>query len=143
MNVLGASDAEPLTVQQLLRMAHPPLSLRTLRLNYGDVKGLDKLREAVAKSYSRKSVQTENVLITVGASEAIFLALHTLLSPGDRALVCKPAYQSLSEMASAAGAKVIEYEYLEKRQFAPDLEKLHQLLKRKLAPRVLCNQQPP
>lgn len=57
MNVLGASDAEPLTVQQLLRMAHPPHSLRTLRLNYGDVKGLDKLREAVAKSYSRKSVQ--------------------------------------------------------------------------------------
>jgi aspartate/methionine/tyrosine aminotransferase len=139
MNVLGASDAEPLTVQQLLRMAHPPLSLHTLTLNYGDVKGLDKLREAVAKSYSRK---TENVLITVGASEAIFLALHTLLEKGDRALVCKPAYQSLSEMASAAGAKVIEYEYLEQRQFAPDLEKLQKSLKRKPAPRVLVINSP-
>src|SRR4051812_27989229 len=107
MNVMGASDAEPLTVQQLLRMAHPPLSLGALKLHYGDVKGLDKLRDAVAKSYSRETVQRENVLITVGASEAIFLALHTLLSPGDSALVCKPAYQSLSEMASAAGANVI------------------------------------
>jgi aspartate/methionine/tyrosine aminotransferase len=142
MNVLGASDADPLTVQQLLRMAHPPLNLRTLRLNYGDVKGLDKLRDAVAKSYSGESIQTENVLITLGASEAIFLALHTLLRPGDRALVCKPAYQSLSEMASAAGARVIEYEYLEQRQFAPDLEKLQQSLKRKPAPRVLVINNP-
>ena len=139
MNVLGASDAEPLTVQQLLRMAQPPLNLRTLKLNYGDVKGLDKLRDAVANSYNRKR---ENVLITVGASEAIFLALHTLLRPGDRALVCKPAYQSLSEMASTAGAKVIEYEYLEQRRFAPDLEKLQKLLKRKPAPRVLVINNP-
>jgi aspartate/methionine/tyrosine aminotransferase len=142
MNVLGASDAEPLTFQQLLRMAQPRLSLRALRLNYGDVKGLEELREAVAKSYSRTNVKKENVLITVGASEAIFLALHTLLKPGDRALVCKPAYQSLSEMASAAGAKVIEYEYLEQRQFASDLEKLQQLLKRKPAPRVLVINSP-
>lgn len=139
MNVLGASDAEPLTVQQLLRMAHPRLNLRTLRLNYGDVKGLNNLREAVANSYNRKK---QNVLITLGASEAIFLALHTLLRPGDRALVCKPAYQSLSEMASTAGAKVIEYEYLEQRQFAPDLEKLKRLLKQKPAPRVLVINNP-
>lgn len=139
MNVLGASDAEPLTVQQLLRMAQPPLNLRTLKLNYGDVKGLDELRDAVAELYSRKR---ENVLITVGASEAIFLALHTLLKRGDRALVCKPAYQSLSEMASAAGAKVIEYEYREQRQFAPDLQKLKQSLKRKPAPRVLVINSP-
>lgn len=142
MNVLGASDAEPLTVQQLLRMARPRLSLRTLRLNYGDVKGLDELRDAVAKSYNRTSVKMENVLITVGASEAIFLALHTLLRPGDTALVCKPAYQSLSEMASTAGAKVIEYEYLEQRQFAPDLVKVRQSLKRKAAPRVLVINNP-
>lgn len=45
-------------------------------------------------------------------------------------------------MASAAGAKVIVYEYLEQRQFAPELEKLQQSLKRKAAPRVLVINSP-
>jgi len=45
-------------------------------------------------------------------------------------------------MASAAGAKVIEYEYLEQRQFAPDLQKLQPSLKRKPTPRVLVINNP-
>ena len=42
----------------------------------------------------------------VGAEEAIFLAMHALLQPGDHAVVSWPAYQSLYEVARSIGASV-------------------------------------
>lgn len=137
MNVLGASDAQSLTVQELLEMSRAPVDLNKLNLGYGDTKGLYELRQAVAESYEVESIRAENVLITVGASEAILLALHTLLKPGDSALVCKPAYQGLYEMAAAAGARVIKYDYVEKKGFAPDLDRVRRALRRKPAPKLL------
>ncbi len=137
MNVLGASDAQSLTVHQLMKMSRAPFDLRKLNLGYGDTKGLYELRQTVAESYEAETIGAENVLITVGASEAILLALHTLLKPGDRALVCKPAYQGLYEMASAAGARVIKYDYLEKKGFAPDLDRVRRALRQKPAPKLL------
>ena len=41
-----------------------------------------------------------------GAEEAIFLAMHALLAPGDHAVVVWPAYQSLHEVARDIGASV-------------------------------------
>jgi aspartate/methionine/tyrosine aminotransferase len=137
MNVLGASDAQSLTVQELLELSRAPLDLCKLKLGYGDTKGLYELRQVVAESYDLESTRAENVLITVGASEAILLALHTLLKPGDSALVCRPAYQALYEMAAAAGARVIKYDYIDRKGFAPDLDRVRRMLRRKPAPRVL------
>jgi aspartate/methionine/tyrosine aminotransferase len=137
MNVLGASDAQSLTVHELMKMSRAPLDLRKLNLGYGDTKGLYELRQAVAESYEVETIGAENVLITVGASEAILLALHTLLKRGDRALVCKPAYQGLYEMAAAAGARVIKYDYVEEKGFAPDLDRVRRALRRKPAPKLL------
>lgn len=137
MNVLGASDAETFKVGELRRMDGGKLDLDEIDLGYGDVKGLDELRRVVARSYVKAKISKNNVLITVGASEAIVLALHALLKPGDKALVCSPAYQSLYEMAAVTGAQVIEYEYREEKGFIPNLDKVRKELRQKPAPRVL------
>lgn len=46
------------------------------------------------------------ILVTVGASEAVDLAMRALLSPGDVVLVPDPAYVSYGPCAALAGAEV-------------------------------------
>jgi aspartate/methionine/tyrosine aminotransferase len=135
MNVLGASDAATFTVKELLNFSGEE-TLLDESLGYHDVKGEYQLRKAVADTYPNGRVKAENVLITQGASEAILLALHALLDPGDRALVCAPAYQALPEMAEAAGAEVIPYAYRE-HEFEPDLELVRRELRGSAPPKVL------
>ena len=140
MNVLGASDAETSTVNDLLALARGKLDLGKTRLAYEEVKGRKDLRDVIAKSYKRAKISRDNVLVTVGATEAILLALHTLVRPGDRALVCWPAYQALEEMVEAAGGEVIRYKYLvnaRQNGFAPDLDTVHAALSSKPRPKVL------
>lgn len=143
MNVLGASDAETFTVGELLNHSATGLDLRDIVLGYGNVKGLDELRESVSSSYDSHEIKPNNVLITLGASEAILLALHTLLDPGDKALVCQPCYQGLYEMAEVTGAKVVTYNYVEGESgFVPDLTKVRTILAEDPAPKVLVLNSP-
>jgi len=137
MNVLGASDAETFTIKDLLDLSGKRYDLGQIKLGYGKVKGWDELRDAVAKSYREAKLSTKNVLITVGATESIFLALHTLIKPGDEALICWPIYQGLQEMVETAGGRVAHYEYLPANNFAPDLNAIRDALKRADPPKVL------
>src|SRR5262249_28614366 len=72
-----------------------------------------------------------------GATEAIFLALHTLLDNGDTALVCAPTFQALYEMVRAVGARVYFYGYDEQNHFDPDLDTIWAMLRGPNPPKVL------
>jgi aspartate/methionine/tyrosine aminotransferase len=67
-----------------------------------------------------------------GAEEAIFAAANVLLGPGDHAIVVWPSYQSLHEIARAAGADVTLHELRAADGWAIDLD----LLRRQLTPRT-------
>jgi aspartate/methionine/tyrosine aminotransferase len=62
------------------------------------------LRAEIARLYA--TATSEDVITFVGAEEAIFLAMHALLTAGDHAVVLWPAYQSLYEVARSIGASV-------------------------------------
>ncbi|KUO94758.1 aminotransferase class I/II-fold pyridoxal phosphate-dependent enzyme [Ferroacidibacillus organovorans] len=71
--------------------------------------GLPALRDAIAQyletfdlSYDPK----DEVLVTVGGSEAIDLALRAVVQPGDEVLIPEPAYVSYEPCAILAGATV-------------------------------------
>src|SRR5690606_41805279 len=60
------------------------------RTKYTPAAGLPELREAIAEKLARVNglpYRAENVLVTVGAKHAIFLALQALCNPGDRVLI--------------------------------------------------------
>lgn len=137
MNVLGSSDAQTLSLGELLGLSDKPLPLSDIPLSYQEVKGDDSLRAAVAEMYQPAKIGAENVLITTGASEAIFLALHALLNPGDRAVLCRPVFQSVYEVARMAGATISFYDYDERNDFRPDLSAIYQGLRGKPAPKLL------
>ncbi|MEE9223944.1 MAG: hypothetical protein V3U51_04265 [Thermoplasmata archaeon] len=65
--------------------------------------GEPSLRETLAKEYG---VRTENVMITVGASEANFLVCMALYEKGERFVVENPAYEPLAEIPKGLGYDV-------------------------------------
>ena len=105
-HLLCASDLDGLSLAELLALADA--SSRALwdrlTLGYTESTGHPLLRAEIASLYER--VTADEVLTFVGAEEAIFLAMHALLSAGDHAVVAWPAYQSLYEVARSVGADV-------------------------------------
>lgn len=72
--------------------------------SYTSNAGTPELREAIAEyldtSYHVKYNPKDEILVTVGGSEAIDLALRALIEPGDEILVPVPCYISYSPIAS-------------------------------------------
>src|SRR4051794_24325859 len=120
MNVLGSSDARNLSLGDLCRLTGVELSPE-LSLGYTPSGGTPELIAAIAAFYR---VPVERVLVTTGANEAVFLAVTSSLRAGDRALVCRPAYQSLTEAVRIAGAEVVPYDYDANAGFALDVGEL-------------------
>jgi aspartate/methionine/tyrosine aminotransferase len=103
--LLSSSDCESLGMAELLQMASSESrSLwETLKLGYTESPGHPLLREEVAKLY--QSIPADNVVIAA-PEEAIFVAMQTLIEPGDHVITLSPAYQSLYEIARSIGCQV-------------------------------------
>src|SRR5438128_3737848 len=75
-------------------------SLEKGRTGYTSNLGLPKLREAiaeyVAEHFEVAYRPADEVMVTVGVSEAIDLALRALVEPGDEVLYHEPCYVSYS-----------------------------------------------
>jgi aspartate/methionine/tyrosine aminotransferase len=141
MHVLGSSDARTLSVGELERMTGMSLETNSVRLGYTDSKGDKDLRHAVASIYPGRSA--DEVLITSGATEAIFLALRSLIAKDDVVLACRPAFQSLTEMARQAGARVRPYEYVDGHSLRQDVvEQIRHAVGGAERPRVLILNSP-
>jgi DNA-binding transcriptional MocR family regulator len=74
-----------------------------------DPVGLPHLREAIAERYRERGLPTEagQILVTVGAQQAIALIARTFLSRGDRALVEMPTYPHATESLRLSGARLV------------------------------------
>ena len=71
------------------------------------VAGLPDLRAAIAANALRDhaiAITAENVLITTGGQEALFLVMNLLLNPGDEILVPDPRYTSYDQAIEHTGA---------------------------------------
>jgi aspartate/methionine/tyrosine aminotransferase len=106
--LLSPSDCESLSMAELLSMAAPAsLELwQGLRLSYTESQGHPLLRNEVANLYQQ--ILPGNVIIAA-PEEAIFIAMQTLLRPGDQVVAIAPAYQSLHEIARSIGCDVTEW----------------------------------
>lgn len=108
--LLSSSDCESLSMNQLLQLADPDsLALwNELRLGYTESPGHPILRTEVSRLY--QTITPDDVMIAA-PEEAIFVAMHTLLKPGDHIVSIFPAYQSLYEIARAIGCDVTPWSF--------------------------------
>ncbi|MEW6621531.1 MAG: aminotransferase class I/II-fold pyridoxal phosphate-dependent enzyme [Bacillota bacterium] len=69
--------------------------------------GLLELREELQKSilneYGLNYDPISQIIITVGASEAVDLAIRAVVEPGDEIIICEPSYVSYKPCVSLAG----------------------------------------
>lgn len=77
--------------------------------HYAPNQGTLKLRQAVADWETRRGHDTspEEVLITIGACQALFTALFGILNPGEEVIVPTPGFGLYETIATIAGAKTV------------------------------------
>ena len=80
-----------------------PAELAEVVLNYGTSRGDTELRELVAEG---TSVTAEEVLITVGAIEALFLLAQASCGPGDHVLLATPCFPPTRIVPTGLGAVI-------------------------------------
>jgi len=80
---------------------------------YGPAKGITELRRALAAVWASITGKAslslgteENIMICPGARFAVYLAITTLLNPGDEIIVIEPAWPAYKDCALNAGIKV-------------------------------------
>jgi aspartate/methionine/tyrosine aminotransferase len=101
-------------------------NLESISLMNPDTRGSIGLRHEIIKCY--QTAKIENVLVTVGVTEALFTFFNTILEPGDEVIVEFPEFQTLYELPAALGCK-IKYLHLEKENgFIPEPGKIRELI---------------
>jgi aminotransferase len=113
-NVISLGIGEPDYVTPWRIREAAIFALEKGRTGYTSNLGLPKLREAIAKYLGQRfSVgyhpHTE-VLVTVGVSEALDLALRALLNPGDEVIFHEPSYVSYNPSVLLSYGKPISVE---------------------------------
>ncbi|RBA10399.1 hypothetical protein FPRO05_04988 [Fusarium proliferatum] len=103
----------------------------SIKLTYGAIPGSQTLRERIAAHCSTEGVQLapEDVIVTQGAIGANFLALYTLIGPGDHVICVYPTYQQLYDTPRSLGAEVTLWKLKKENGFVPDVDELAGLIK--------------
>lgn len=103
-------------------------SLERGKTFYTSNAGLKELRTEIARYIKRTQGvdydPVREVLVTVGGSEAIDLALRAMINPGDEVLIPQPSYVSYEPCAILADAKPVIIELKEENEFRLTAEEL-------------------
>ena len=86
-------------------------TLERKKIIYGANKGIESLREAICtyinKKYGVKYNSEDEVVVTVGGSEAIDLAIRALVDPGDEVLVVEPSFVCYTPLVELVGGVAV------------------------------------
>lgn len=102
------------------------------RTHYPPTNGIAELREALTKKvYTEFGLNYDpnsEVLVTAGGTESIFLALFSLINPGDEVLVTDPGFVLYNPCVKLAGGDPVAIPLLEENSFKPSLDDVTSLV---------------
>ncbi len=103
--------------------------------------GDPELREAIARHYRYPQMdRAENVCVTIGSQEAMYVALKTVLDPArDELLVVEPTFPSYSKMAALQGVAVRGVAMRAQDEFAFDAERIAAAVSARTRAIVICS----
>lgn len=126
----------------------PPEGLAALKnidrkvLEYSPSDGLPSLRKKLKEYYKRFNieVETDDIIVTTGGSEAVLFAFMACLDPGDEIIVPEPAYANYMAFAISAGAKIVTVPSTIDEGFAlPNVNKFEALITPRTKGILICN----
>jgi len=99
---------------------------------YGPAKGITELRRALAAVWTKITGKAslslgteENIMICPGARFAVYLAITTLLNPGDEIIVIEPAWPAYKDCALNAGIKVRTIKTTLETKWEPSIDQIN------------------
>ena len=78
--------------------------------HYTPNKGYIELREEIVKKFKRDNginTNPENVIVTVGASEGLYITAQAFMEPGDEILLPNPSFLLYESVTKLAGANIV------------------------------------
>lgn len=90
---------------------------------YAPNAGLPALRHAIARKVTEESglpYEDNNVVVTIGATEAVYLSLMACINPGDEVIILAPYWVQYENIVKLLGGKPIIIDSF-KQDFEPDL----------------------
>jgi aspartate/methionine/tyrosine aminotransferase len=134
---LSESGVHPITTRELVDDPEELERLLNQGIDYSQTNGTPELRELIAALYPGST--PDNLLVTNGASEANFLAVWTLLEPGDEMVLMLPNYMQIWGVAKSMGITVKAFHLREECGWAPDLDELASAVTDRTKMIAVCN----
>jgi aspartate/methionine/tyrosine aminotransferase len=134
---ISESGVHPMSIQELVEDSRLIKELLATEIGYVQTNGSIELRERIAALYP--GANPDNVLVTVGAAQANFSALLTVLEPSDEIVFMLPNYMQIWGVAKNFGFRVKTFSLKEKLEWGIDLEELERTVSNKTKLIAICN----
>ena len=111
-------------------------------VEYGPTQGKPSLRRIYANYYRKFEayLETEDVFVTTGASEAILFAMAACCNPGDEIIIPEPFYANYTGFANFCSAKIVPIpSYLEEGFNLPEIGHFKNKITDQTKAILLCN----
>jgi aspartate/methionine/tyrosine aminotransferase len=135
---LSESGVHPLTVKELTE--DDPQFLEELlntTFHYPQTNGLIELRDQIASLY--RGANRDNVVVTIGAAQANFTSILTLMDPGDQIVVMLPNYMQIYGLAKNYGLKLKSFSLKEELGWGVDQDELKKAVGKNTVLIAVCN----
>ena len=109
---------------------------------YSETAGLLELREEIVKKLKRDNnidADVSEILVTVGAIEAISAAVMAVIDPGDEVILPSPTYSTHIRQVLIASGRPIFVPTLEDKEFSLDLERIEKAITPKTRAILYCS----
>jgi aspartate/methionine/tyrosine aminotransferase len=84
--------------------------------------GIPALREKIAGDYAHMNLNIDQVVVTAGSQESLYLILRTLVEEGDEVLMPDPGFIAYPMITKMVGGKEIRYRLPASRDFGFDID---------------------
>lgn len=100
---------------------------------YGPAKGITELRDEISLHEDKllfglgsgAEIEVENIMVCPGARFAVYLAISTLLNPGDEIIVIEPSWPAYKDCALNAGIKVRTIKTTLETKWEPSIDQIN------------------
>lgn len=111
-------------------------------LSYSHSAGFESYRKKLAGYYATKGihVNSEEIIITTGGSEALLFTMESIADAGDEIIIPEPFYANYNGFATASGVKVVPVKSTIDNGFAlPPIAEFEKLITPKTKAILICN----
>ena len=111
-------------------------------LSYSHSAGFEEYRQKLAKYYQKVGipVNSNEIIITTGGSEALMFAMGSIADKGDEIIIPEPFYANYNGFATSSGIKIVPVESKIEDNFAlPPIQEFEKLITSKTKAILICN----